>query len=141
MSQFAEPSTRARKTFFLVALLWAVTLLLLNLGSDPAPLIGSDSEKIKQFVDRAFYSLVMKAIFYFVLSSVIVYFSFKAVKSKQWPPPGFPVPFRIRIYSINQPYKVWSIAAFILSLYAMHIILEFYRWHTLRGILSVAAGQ
>ena len=74
--------------------------------------------------------------FYLFLSAAAIVLAVKAIRTKQWPPAGLPVPFRTRIHEIRRPFKVWLLVAALVGVYLTHIALTGYTVAAIHSIVQ-----
>jgi hypothetical protein len=129
MTQYSEPTPKARQIFFLVVLL-AVALgwLTTRLNDLLPPLSDEPSELFDQVLERSLLAAVIGTIFFGILCSVAVYFTRRAVQSGQWPPKGMPVPFRTKVLKIKNPRKAWAYLAALLLIFSAQIAMPWYAY-------------
>ena len=118
MKRYIEASPKARQWFFLALAIWAfVAVLWLNFEAY-FPLPSDVRDRLAEHQARSLYRFIAIALLYGALSVAACMAIAKAVRTKQWPPAGSPVPFRTRVHEIRNPRKVWLLGALVI---AMHL--------------------
>ena len=126
MKQYIEASPRARQWLFLIAVLWLGLVLFASEFNTYFPLSHRTEELLNQIDARAWYALIGLCLFYLALSVVAVILAIGAVRTRQWPPAGVAVPFRMPVQAIRKPFKVWLLLGALLVAYAAHIVVAAY---------------
>ena len=118
MKRYIEASPKTRQWFFLALAIWAfVTALWLNFDAY-FPLPSDVGDRLAAHHARTLYWFIAFALLYGALSVAAGIAIAKAVRTKQWPPAGSPVPFRTRVHDIRNPRKVWLLGTLVI---AMHL--------------------
>jgi len=119
MTEYVEPTLRARQLFFLaIILLGGFALFISRLDVFLPPLSDPD-----QMRDRLLVAIVLSNIFHIALSIEAIYYTRRAVQSGQWPPKGMAVPFRTKIKKIKNPRNAWLLLTVMLFGFAFNTLL------------------
>ena len=122
MKEYVEPTPRARRNFYL----WALLVLLMFLGSENIerflpPLSSDPLEAVEQQTTRLLVATILSIVIYVALSVLLVHLTRRAIQSGQWPPKEMGVPFRTKVTRIEKPARVWAILAILLTLYVVQV--------------------
>jgi formate hydrogenlyase subunit 3/multisubunit Na+/H+ antiporter MnhD subunit len=116
MTEYVEPSLKARQLFFLAVILLGGFALFISRLDELLPYSEPD-----QMRDWALIAMVLSTIFFTALSVVAIYYTRRAVQSGQWPAKGMAVPFRTKIKVIKNPRNAWLLLTVILCYFAFKI--------------------
>ena len=135
MKRYIEASSKAKKVFFSVAVIWAGLALLLVGLNEWFPVSGTLQEQSVQISNRALILVVVKVVSYLAMSILVVLYAFWTVRSRQWPPLGHSMPFRTQVREIKQPVLVWVLAGFLLLGNVAQIGTSIYIWSQTNKLL------
>jgi hypothetical protein len=127
-TQFIEPSIRARRWFWVIALAWVCVVAVLINFDRWFPVSGSSLDQIEQLMNRSLCAIILRVIFYLAMSLVVIVLTIATVRTKQWPPRGMPVPFRARVTEVRRPIFVWLYASIIVMLHLLMIATSVETW-------------
>jgi hypothetical protein len=128
MSQYVEASPRAKLVFYLAAIaLGGIGIFLFRFNAW-FPVHGSPEEQLRQMADRAMYVMIALVVMYGALACLVLILAIGTVRTRQWPPAGLPMPFRMAVTEIKRPFAVWAPVAVVLVLYVTHAALSINSW-------------
>jgi len=124
MTEYIEPTLKARQLFFLAIILLGGYALFISRIDEflPPP---SDPD---QMLDWLLIATILSTIFYTTLSILAIYYTRRAVQSGQWPAKGMAVPFRTKIKEIKNPRNAWLLLTIILCYFAIKISFGWYMY-------------
>jgi hypothetical protein len=135
MKRYIEASSKAKKVFFSVAVVWAGVALLLVGLNEWFPVSGTLQEQSVQISNRALVIVVVEVVSYLAVSILIVLYAFWTVRSRQWPPLGHSMPFRTQVREIKQPVLVWVLVGLVLLGYMAKLGVAIYSWLLVSKVL------
>ncbi len=129
MTQYKQPSTYARIAFFLFFSMAFGLLILLEFHQP-----DSSGKSVQDLIDRAFRQSVIATSSYLALSVLVLVLSSMAIKERQWPLKKMPVPFRIKITEIRNPWKIWLAGGFIVVMFLFQIAISWLPYIALKNL-------
>jgi hypothetical protein len=139
MDRYVEGSARARiwYLFACAALVLAAVLLPQFEVLFPWP---QDTGAQLQALTRLQLIMTLVSVTLFVgLALLVIFLARLSIRHGSWPPPEFPVPFRMRVVPITSPLKFWSFFAMLLGLLLLPVGAQVYFWYTLFKITQSLA--
>jgi formate hydrogenlyase subunit 3/multisubunit Na+/H+ antiporter MnhD subunit len=127
MTEYIEPSSKARQLFFLaVILLGGFALLSSRIDGFLPPLSNDPLVALEQFRQRLIVTTVVLTIFYVALLVSVFRYTRRAVQSGQYPPKGMAVPFRSKVKEIKKPWAAWIFFVLMLCTSIFHIAMPWF---------------
>jgi len=129
MKQYVESNPKTRQLFFLALILIGAFALFVDRMEQILPAIDSDTTvAIDQVLDRSLFATVLATVFYGLFSFVAIHYVRRTVQSKQWPPVGMSVPFRMPVKEIKRPWVAWTYLAVLLCIFLTQIFITWYAY-------------
>lgn len=127
MEKYVEPSLKARKLFYLAIVLFCGLALFVMYLDEILPPISSDiTVALEQTNERSFAASIISTIFYIGFSIVVYHYTRRSIQSKQWPPAGMAVPFRLKVKEIRNPNIAWLYFLCILFIFVVQTTFTWY---------------
>jgi hypothetical protein len=141
MKQYVEASPRAKLVFYVAAIFLGGIGIFLFRFNAWFPVHGSPEEQLRQMADRAMYVMVALVVSYVALSGLVLILAIRTVRTRQWPPVGLPMPFRMAVTEIKRPFAVWALAAVLFVLYTTHAALSINSWRQTERLVQSLMQQ
>lgn len=121
---------------FFLSLLFVAGIALIADRTDELlpPVSSSEAVALDQVLERSLLGAMLASVFWSCLGCVAIYLTHRAVKSRQWPPAGFSVPFRTEIVEIRRPWVAWVLLGVLLATCAVQVAGPWYGYATLREL-------
>ena len=127
MDRYVESSLKARRLFYLAIVIFCGLVFLVMYIDEILPPFSSDiTMALEQADERSFLASVLSTIFYISFSIVVFHYTRRAIQSKQWPPVGMAVPFRLKVKEINNPNIAWLYSLCILLIFVAQVTFTWY---------------
>jgi hypothetical protein len=125
MNRYVEGDAKVRNVFLacVLTVIAAGFALRYYVSSLPMP-VGTPEYVGETLMSRNLLGVVLLTLFYLAYAAIVVWFTAKTVRSKQFPPAGMRMPFRTKIYSISNPTVLWAVVVLLLCAKAYIVILN-----------------
>jgi len=134
MDRYVEGSTRAKVWYFIVCLAVALALVLVNVLFPVPQKPWTQVSQVQAAAQRYLAGALLFAVLLVPWSFRIVALARLSIRHGRWPPPGIPMPFRTRVFSIARPTVVYVLVAMLLGIPLLVVATEFYAWYKLSQI-------
>src|SRR2546425_594390 len=134
MDRYVEGSTRAKVWYFIVCLAVALALVLVNVLFPVPQKPWTQVSQVQATAQRYLAGALLFAVLLVPWSFRIVALARLSIRHGRWPPPGIPMPFRTRVFSIAHPTVVYILVAMLLGIPLLVVATEFYAWYKLSQI-------
>ena len=141
MNQYVEASPRAKIVFYVAAIVLGGIGIFLFRFNAWFPVQGSPEEQLRQMADRAMYVMIALVVMYGLLACLVLILAIGTVRTRQWPPAGLPMPFRMAVTEIKRPFVVWAPVAVLLVLYVTHAALSINSWRQTERLVQTLTQQ
>jgi len=137
MTRYVEPTLRTRQLFFLAVISLGGLLLASSRLDDILPPFSSEPlAALDQMLGRSLVAATLSTIYYALFSVVAIHYTRRAVESRQWPPNGMTVPFRLKVKEIKNPRNAWMFLAIILFMFTAQATIPWFGYAKQRSQLE-----